>query len=674
MKQKLLTILALLLTICSGAWAQTTLISYTVSDSDNSGTSGSDWTNAAGTVTGTPGGTCQFRLDGSKCYTNGTSYRIGGGNGSISLTLSGENTFQAGDVVSVTLQCGSATGVYVRTGYKTTTNQIASTDITGSANYETVTATLNANFELNTIYIERKSPTIYVSSVTVTRPVTYSVTALSSNNSHGTVSAGASVLQQGETTTITATPATGYKVASWSVEGTGASISPSGESNSLTTTLTMGTAAATVTCTFAAATTYTISYDAGSATGVTGSRDDESKTADVAFSLPSTRVFSRSGYLQTGWNTAADGTSGTHYDLGGSYTTNAAQTFYPEWTALDYTFVPTGEVSSTSLSNGDVVATSTGGVMTFTPIDANTSATLKYASNNDVNGLEFGGNGNCAVTVTLNKKMQAGTVINFSMYVGTASARGLILCTFAGTNVATFTESVIGTYDKTYTVTAGDGLEGSNVFMLKRNNNAYLNSLYVFNSGDATETITPGKEYTTYCSTSALNFTGVEGLTAYVVSAAENGSATLTPVTDVPASTGLILQGTAGTTYYVPVGSATTLGTTNKLVGVTSATEVAAWTEGSVYNYVLSDGQFHRASAGTLAAGKAYLHVDANPEGSNARSLSIIFEDEDVTSIDASIVNSEKSMVNSYYDLQGRKVAQPARGLYIVNGKKVVVK
>ena len=29
---------------------------------------------------------------------------------------------------------------------------------------------------------------------------------------------------------------------------------------------------------------------------------------------------------------------------------------------------------------------------------------------------------------------------------------------------------------------------------------------------------------------------------------------------------------------------------------------------------------------------------------------------------------------NSVYDLQGRKVAQPTKGLYIVNGKKVVVK
>jgi hypothetical protein len=29
---------------------------------------------------------------------------------------------------------------------------------------------------------------------------------------------------------------------------------------------------------------------------------------------------------------------------------------------------------------------------------------------------------------------------------------------------------------------------------------------------------------------------------------------------------------------------------------------------------------------------------------------------------------------NAVYDLQGRRVAQPAKGLYIVNGKKVIVK
>ena len=49
--------------------------------------------------------------------------------------------------------------------------------------------------------------------------------------------------------------------------------------------------------------------------------------------------------------------------------------------------------------------------------------------------------------------------------------------------------------------------------------------------------------------------------------------------------------------------------------------------------------------------------------------------EEVATGIDASLVNSEERIVNSaVYDLQGRVVKNPTKGLYIVNGKKVVIK
>ena len=70
----------------------------------------------------------------------------------------------------------------------------------------------------------------------------------------------------------------------------------------------------------------------------------------------------------------------------------------------------------------------------------------------------------------------------------------------------------------------------------------------------------------------------------------------------------------------------------------------------------------------TIPAGKAYLNVAA--AGSR---LNIIFDDNNTTSI-STIANSQEPTANSYYDLQGRRVAQPSKGLYIVNGKKVVVK
>ena len=41
---------------------------------------------------------------------------------------------------------------------------------------------------------------------------------------------------------------------------------------------------------------------------------------------------------------------------------------------------------------------------------------------------------------------------------------------------------------------------------------------------------------------------------------------------------------------------------------------------------------------------------------------------------DATRLNNKEQIINNVYDLQGRKVAQPTKGLYIINGRKVVIK
>ena len=87
-----------------------------------------------------------------------------------------------------------------------------------------------------------------------------------------------------------------------------------------------------------------------------------------------------------------------------------------------------------------------------------------------------------------------------------------------------------------------------------------------------------------------------------------------------------------------------------------------------VLNYKAAKGAgFYKLSAsGTIGANKAYLV-------SGAGAPEFFGFDGNTTGIDATLVNSEK--VNSVvYDLQGRRVAQPTKGLYIVNGKKVVIK
>ena len=79
--------------------------------------------------------------------------------------------------------------------------------------------------------------------------------------------------------------------------------------------------------------TYAISYNKG--TNGTGTRANDTKTCGTAFTLPDTQVFTRSGYTMDGWSTSDGGDKA--YNLGGSYTTNAAQTFYPHWAIVNYT-------------------------------------------------------------------------------------------------------------------------------------------------------------------------------------------------------------------------------------------------------------------------------------------------------------------------------------------------
>lgn len=185
--------------------------------------------------------------------------------------------------------------------------------------------------------------------------------------------------------------------------------------------------------------------------------------------------------------------------------------------------------------------------------------------------------------------------------------------------------------------------------------------------------ITPAYDKTTYVTTSAIDFSAVDGLKAYVATAANAANVTMTKVEDpVPAGTPLLLIGTAGTTYNVSVVTTASAPAENLLRAGDGTTVIGGTLK---YDYILyTDGLFYRANEGALAAGKAYLHLDAAPAG--ARSLNIVFDDEEVTSISEELrVKSEKSVpAAGYFDLQGRKVAQPQKGLYIVNGKKIMVK
>lgn len=72
---------------------------------------------------------------------------------------------------------------------------------------------------------------------------------------------------------------------------------------------------------------WAVTYNANGGTGSIGS---QTKWYNESIVLSDGAALSRLHYTLVGWNTQADG-SGTHYDLGATYTGNAGLTLYAEW-------------------------------------------------------------------------------------------------------------------------------------------------------------------------------------------------------------------------------------------------------------------------------------------------------------------------------------------------------
>ena len=155
------------------------------------------------------------------------------------------------------------------------------------------------------------------------------------------------------------------------------------------------------------------------------------------------------------------------------------------------------------------------------------------------------------------------------------------------------------------------------------------------------------------------------------------GLTEITTNNTIPGVFGVIMSGTAGETYdlFYPRGTFTLggeLNVENCLVGAVEATPIEIQ-EDYLY-FVLSDGKFHPVTKnGTIAAHKAYLMVsqDINMDlTSNVKSVYIAGTE--TSGIKAT--EAQNTQDNVWYTLQGTRVSQPTKGLFIMNGKKVIVK
>ena len=183
-------------------------------------------------------------------------------------------------------------------------------------------------------------------------------------------------------------------------------------------------------------------------------------------------------------------------------------------------------------------------------------------------------------------------------------------------------------------------------------------------------------DYTTLCLPFNVNLPENSTVRAYYASAAAEDVLKLTEITGgiIPANEGVILQNTgdaeATINLTITTDGATSL-TDNKLEGVTAKREGYD----ALSNYVLADKNgitgFYKAKFTAIAANKAYLPV-ANVQNAQGVMMAFSFGDE-VTGIDS--VNAAAPAAKKYYDLQGRRVLYPAKGIFVTeDGQKVLFK
>jgi len=233
------------------------------------------------------------------------------------------------------------------------------------------------------------------------------------------------------------------------------------------------------------------------------------------------------------------------------------------------------------------------------------------------------------------------------------------------------------------------------------NNKCYLQLPETFEAAvtGATQTVKIGSiGKASYAAPVDLDFTNVDGLKAFTATGYDKSSKTiwLTRVMKVQKGEGVLLKGDAKD-YTIP-SSAVQSSYKNMFVGNTSGDQIQVQEkseDGSQTNYYLSgkDGSFVKVSGyANINTNKCYLALPTSMVAvSSTRSSedSFIFEEPEVIKLPINFrsiesdgdgttgvkeVKSGEVKSEEWYTLQGQRVVKPGKGLYIRNGKKVLVK
>lgn len=199
-------------------------------------------------------------------------------------------------------------------------------------------------------------------------------------------------------------------------------------------------------------------------------------------------------------------------------------------------------------------------------------------------------------------------------------------------------------------------------------------------------------EWRTFCAYEDLDFSGVEGLEAYIAKEYQDGKVLMERIEQVPAGTGIVLKGTPGF-YEIPYANQLEP-VENLLVGLNYGERIAAEDEDGNCNLFFNDATemaslfygpgfdaerapalndegdqpaFEPADGARLPYHRAYLQLPASEAG---KTVEMVFDS--LTGIDE--VVAEPSTDGPIYNLQGQRVTNPGPGIYIQNGRKFIVR
>ena len=210
-----------------------------------------------------------------------------------------------------------------------------------------------------------------------------------------------------------------------------------------------------------------------------------------------------------------------------------------------------------------------------------------------------------------------------------------------------------------------------------------------------------------YYTSKNIDFSSLDaqGVKAYTATGYNYGTGViwLTRVKKVPAKTGILVMAEKEGEYSVPTTSVQSV-YENMFTGSETAQTIYTTEEidGITYiNYYLSNGEsgvgFYKVTKEDgvkMGANRSYLQIPKRDSAAGARGMGnttssfskmvISDNDDDVIAIplftgDTTGIEVQSSMFNVpsnnvYYNLQGQRVNNPGKGLYIRNGKKVIVR